>query len=139
DISHLLAGGSGEVRSIAVTECPWSKSVRQGPWRYVYYPKAMFAQEYPDGFGELYNLEEDPWEENNLYFDPQYADIIAEMRSELLEWLITTTRPATILPAVKDGNLRQGSIHFRNYTNADGKIHPDKIREASGRLQQNYL
>jgi arylsulfatase len=59
-ISHMVRGESGAVREIAVTEFAWSKSVRKGNWRYVYYTPDMFPEEYPDGFGELYNLEDDP-------------------------------------------------------------------------------
>ena len=33
---------------------------------------------------ELYNLQEDPFEMNNLIHDPQYADVIAEMRGRLV-------------------------------------------------------
>jgi arylsulfatase len=64
DFSHLLYGygTSGEIHRIGVTEFAWSKSVRKGKYRYVYYPWEMFGAEYPDGFGELYDLAADPWE-----------------------------------------------------------------------------
>jgi arylsulfatase A-like enzyme len=135
DISHLLSGKSGEVRTIGVTEFSWSKSVRKGNLRLVYYPQDMFADEYPDGFGELYDLEKDPWEMRNLYFDPNYTDIIHALQQELTDWLITTTRPTTILPAAK-GTSPQSALHYSNAVNSDGKIHPDQIRKTQ---HKNYI
>jgi arylsulfatase A-like enzyme len=130
DISHLLAGKLGEVRRIAVTEFAWSKSVRRGNYRYVHYPREMFADDYPEGFGELYDLQADPWEMNNLFFDADCAAVVEGMRRELADWLITTTRPTTMLPAVPDDGGRQSVQRYRNAVNADGKFHPDYIRRA---------
>ncbi|NKB69396.1 MAG: sulfatase-like hydrolase/transferase [Candidatus Latescibacteria bacterium] len=142
DISPLLAGGDEAVRRIGVTEFAWSKSVRRGPYRLVHYPPEMFAAEYPDGFGELYDLEADPWEMTNLYFDPQYREVVEGMQRDLLNWLITTTRPGTVLQAnaggrpVVGGNSSQRVERYRTVTNHDGKIHPDLLREVAG---GNYL
>lgn len=135
DISHLLRGESGAVRPIGVTEFAWSKSVRKGKFRLVYYPRELFANEYPEGFGELYDLDVDPWEMRNLYFDPGYADVIREILQDLTDWLITTTRPATILPSVRAVSP-QSTLQYNNAVNADGKIHPDRIRELGYR---NYM
>ena len=133
DISHLLRGQEQAVRDIAVTEFAWSKSVRKGQYRLVIYPGVMFPE--ADDFGELYDLEIDPWEMNNLYFDPNSADLVREMERDLLEWLITTTRPATTngveVPSGRQTRKRNGYT-----TNLDGKIHPDRLREARTR---NYL
>jgi len=135
DISHLLKGKNGEAHNIGVTEFAWSKSVRKGKYRYVYYPREMFAEEYPNGFGELYNLEKDPWEMENFYFAPKYKEIVREMQSDLLEWLITTTRPVTVLPAaVFDGD--QAITQYENTVNRDGKIHPERIRKIRS---HNYI
>jgi len=60
DLTRLLRGEKDEVHKIGVTEFAWSKSVRKGKYRYVYYPTEMFRDEYPEGFGELYDLEKDP-------------------------------------------------------------------------------
>ncbi len=132
DLSHLLAGGSGEVHRVGVTENPWTKSVRRGKWRYVHYSREMFADEYPDGFGELYDLDADPWEMRNLYFDAEHAHIVRSMRDELVDWLITTTRPATVQPAISYES-RQAHTLYHNTVNADGKVHPDRIRQMRGR------
>lgn len=135
DISHILRGGSGEVRTIGVTEFAWSKSVRKGNFRLVYYPQNMFADEYPDGFGELYDLEKDPWEMRNLYFDPDYTDAIHALQHELTDWIITTTRPATIMPPANEISS-QSALQYDNAVNSDGKIHPDRIRKTQNK---NYI
>jgi hypothetical protein len=156
DISHLLRGEQGEVHKVGVTEFAWSKSVRKGKYRYIYYPSEMFADVYPDGFGELYDLENDPWEMQNLYFDAAYASIVNEMQSDLLEWLITTTRPKTALGLdVPPGDSMVTSfsgvfydagsdqIHTRYHcsSNADGKFHPDRLRTLTNKPLplRNYL
>lgn len=148
DISHLLRGESGDVHKIGVTEFAWSKSVRKGKYRFVYYPPDMFAEqypldEYPNGFAELYDIEADPWEMQNLYFDPAYAPVVAELKADLLEWLITTTRPKTSLGLdvppgdamvthfsgqFWDADSDQVINRYRCSVNADGKFHPDRLR-----------
>ena len=135
DISHLLRGERGEVHRIGVTEFAWSKSVRKGKYRYVYYPPDMFPEEYPDGFGELYDLERDPWEMENLYFEPEYADVVRELRDELLDWLVTTTRPTTVLGLGKFGGT-QAITRYRCTFNPDGKVNPERLRSMRNR---NYL
>jgi len=98
DITPLLEGKEYAIREIGVTECAWSKSVRKGKYRMVYYTRGMFADEYPEGFGELYDLENDPWEMNNLFFEPAYGEVVAALQKDLIDWLITTTR--TIHPHI---------------------------------------
>lgn len=134
NITPLLEGKDTKVHDIGVTEFAWSKSVRKGKFRYNYYPPEMFAKEYPGGFGELYDLEMDPWEMNNLWFDAAYAEVVREMQGDLLNWLITTTRPVTILPNQNFGG-DQAVKRFLNTTNPDGKISPDRIRAS----QKHYI
>ncbi|NOY80271.1 MAG: sulfatase-like hydrolase/transferase [Kiritimatiellaeota bacterium] len=135
DISHLLRGETGDVRSIAVTEFAWSKSVRKGRWRLVRYPREMFRDDYPEGFGELYDLEKDPWEMHNLYFDPAHRERVLDLERELTDWLITTTRPTTVLPAPVCAGP-QVVTRYRNAVNRDNRIRSDRLRELRGR---NYL
>lgn len=135
DITPLLEGKGGEVREIAVSEFAWSKSVRKGNWRFVYYPPALFREEYPDGFGELYNLVDDPWEMNNRFFDADQQKRVRAMRADLLDWLVTTTRPVSTNCA----DLANGSQRVKRYgvvVNADNKIHPDNLRAVT---YKNYL
>lgn len=135
DLSPLLRGEHAELRRVAVTEFPWSRSIRKGDFRYVYYPREMFAKEYPDGFGELYNLETDPWEMKNLYFDANYADVLSEMKADFADWLITTTRPVTIHPPAPE-SAPQTEMRYHNPVNADGKIDFACIRSSRSK---NYL
>jgi len=134
DLSGLLAGGDEPVHRVGVTEHPWSKSVRRGKWRMVRYPAGMF-DEHPDGFGELYDLEADPYEMTNRYFDDDCQGLVAELTRELSDWLVTTTRPRTALDASgcgRPGDGEQRRVRYNNSFNADGKINPKRITSAKG-------
>ena len=141
ELSGLLAGDPSSAERIGLTEFAWSKSVRKGKYRLVHYPRAMFPDEYPAGFGELYDLEADPWEMRNLYFDLDFRSVVDELRSELLEWLVTTTRPRAVsgvnsarfdTPALN----RQRVQRYQTVLNHDGKINPKLLR---GAKNKNYL
>jgi len=95
DLSELLAGGDKAVHEVAVTEFALSKALRWGPWRFVHYPTEMFGSD----VGELYNLEKEPLETRNLYHDPAHQDVVQQCRKLLFDWLTTTTRYVTTLPA----------------------------------------
>ena len=95
----------------------------------------QFADEHPDGFGELYDIEADPWERRNLYFRPEHAAVVAELRVELLDWLVRTTRPTTLLPHVSFVGPH-AVTRYGNTTNPDGKVHPDRIRAVP---HKNYV
>ncbi len=97
DLRDLLAGGSKAVREIAVTEAPWSKHLRWGPWEFVHFQPEMFGRD----VGELYNVEKDPNETRNLYYDRAYQSTVQECRRLLMEWLIRTTRYVTAWPPPK--------------------------------------
>ncbi|MGD2175796.1 MAG: sulfatase-like hydrolase/transferase [Candidatus Brocadiaceae bacterium] len=71
-----VRGDGGTAREYAFTQ--WQDyvfCVRGDRWKLTYYE--------PDGEGELYDLDQDPWEKVNLYHD----DAAAEMREHLLEQL----------------------------------------------------
>jgi hypothetical protein len=122
---HLLRGEGGEVHEIGVTEFAWSKSVRKGRYRYVHYARDMFPVEYPDGFGELYDLERDPWEMHNLCFEPGSASIVQEIKADLLDWLIGTTRVKTALGSRVVGE--QAVTRFKNAVQPDRKPSPRRF------------
>jgi hypothetical protein len=95
----------------------------------------MFPEDSPDGFGELYDLETDPWEMENLYFRPEYQTVLEELKGDLTDWLVTTTRPTTVLGLrAEDGWQKRTRYH--NSANADGKVHPDRVKAIRG---GNYL
>lgn len=98
DITGLLKGDDAAVREYAVTEHIWSKSIRWKNWRFVHYQRAMFQSD----IGELYDIENDPNERNNLYKSPAHAEVVNECRRLLLEWLIETTHTNTVQPALVD-------------------------------------
>ena len=95
DISPLLRGEARSVKDVAVTEWPWSKALRWKNWRFVHYHRDMYKGE---DVGELYDIEADPDEMNNLYADPGHQDIVHECRRRLLEWITDTTRITTMWP-----------------------------------------
>jgi arylsulfatase A-like enzyme len=70
------------------------KSVRTRRWKLVHYP----GQPY----GELYDLEADPWELVNLYGQSGYQDVVARLRALLLDWEIESEDTLPAPPAGKD-------------------------------------
>ncbi len=54
-------------------------------WKYVHFPNL--------DIGELYDLANDPHELDNLFYDPQYANKVAEMRLRLLNRFMNNQRP----------------------------------------------
>ncbi|HET6429648.1 MAG TPA: hypothetical protein VFJ30_14620, partial [Phycisphaerae bacterium] len=63
------------------------------------------------------------------------ADKARELERDLLDWLVRTTRPTTILPGVHlEGP--QAVTRYHNSVNADWKFHPDRILGARSR---NYV
>lgn len=123
-LSESLRGSARDawINRPGLTEFVWSKSLRRGRYRLVHYTRAMFQDTYPQGFGELYDVEADPWEMRNLYFDADRQGIVQELRAELLDLLTTTTRPRTVLgnwtPAPDPAAQQRGT-----YASAlDGKV-----------------
>ncbi len=53
------------------------KMVRTHRWKLVYYSR---------GEGELYDMENDPWELNNLYRSPDHQEIVLDLKERLLRW-----------------------------------------------------
>ena len=107
DITPLLHGSQDAVRPCAVTENPWSKSVRWGRWRMVHYPRIMFGEP----CGELYDMESDPDERTNLYADPNHASTVHEGIRVLADWLITTARIVTTQPTLRADDTT--GVHIR--------------------------
>lgn len=68
---------------------PDAKMVRTRRWKLNYYP----------GNGEeLYDLQNDPREENNLAESSEHQEIVYEMKDRLLHWLSTADEPDQIAP-----------------------------------------
>jgi hypothetical protein len=106
-----------------------------GDFRLVYYPVEMFRKEHPEGFGELYDLSNDPWEMRNLFFEPSAQGKVQELKAALLEALITTTRPSTVHPVPNDLTAQRHS-RYHHAVNPDGKQSPSRFGELA---TLNYL
>ena len=57
--------------------------VVHGRWKYAY-------DSGPTGGEELYDLQEDPWELQNLAPSPGHAEVVARLRLHLLDWMLET-------------------------------------------------
>ncbi len=91
DVSDIIVNDGPGVRSAAYTENPFTRCMTTKDWRMTCQPDTLFPND--PVRGELYNRAEDPWEQNNLYHDPKYKDLICALKSEMLTWLTTTLRP----------------------------------------------
>ncbi len=139
DLGPLLRreSGAASAHTITVTEFAWSKAVRKGKWRMVWYPPQLFAAQHPVGFGELYDLESDPWETKNRWHDPACTEMVRELERDLLTWLVTTTRPVTSLGASTHDDLGPDAVPtWHGRVQADGKIPGDRLNIIGAR---NYL
>lgn len=121
NMSDLLTGKTDDGKRVGVTEFAWSKSIRKGKYRMVYYPRTMFPDQHPDGFGELFDMEADPYEMRNLYFDERFAAVRADLEKELMEWLILTVRNRTQHPPVREQG-EPWSHRYHNTVSPDGRI-----------------
>jgi choline-sulfatase/uncharacterized sulfatase len=137
DVSGLLCGDGPKVRDVAVTEFAWSKSITNGRYRLVHYAEQHWVCQQQLGFGELYDLEEDPWEMRNRYDDPELAQVRAQLQGQLLDWLMTTTRNRTQLHAIRESG-EQWQSRYNNSVNADGKF-PPRLLPNTMDIQPNYL
>jgi len=52
---------------------------------------------------------------------------------DLLDWLMSTTRPVTVLGTYPFGD-QQATTRFGCTTNADGKIGPERLRKAGTKI-----
>ena len=65
----------------------WARTIRTDRYRYTYYP---------DGNGEqLFDIESDPDEQNNLINNPEYASVRQELKDRLMELIIAQDFPVS--------------------------------------------
>ena len=84
----ILNGQEGYAhRDAAFSENYFGHMVRMGPWKLVNYTGKPY--------GELYNLEADPNEQENLWDDPAHLQTRTDLKLRLLDWL---TESEDILP-----------------------------------------
>lgn len=116
----LLEGRDDHVhREAAFSENYFGRMIRYEEWKMVYYTGKPY--------GEMYNLNDDPLEQNNLWDSMKNSRIMRDMKDLLLEWCLTSEDPLS-LPVRAD--------HFddapRQY-----EMHHGGTREA--RIQPWYL
>jgi hypothetical protein len=78
--------------------------------------QARFFQSKP--VEELFDIQKDPWEVNNLANDPAYADQLAEMRKASLD-LAVGMQDAGFIPET-ERNLRAGDTPIYDYMRGEG-------------------
>lgn len=86
-----------DMRTYAFTENAFTKTIHSRKFKLT-----LYLDEVNQGreFGELYDLEADPGELNNLYFSDSHQEIVQALQREILQWLIRTNRVKTINPSV---------------------------------------
>ncbi|MCK5249615.1 MAG: sulfatase-like hydrolase/transferase, partial [Spirochaetaceae bacterium] len=92
-------------RQAAFSENYFGKMVRYEKYKMVYYPGKPY--------GELYNLEDDPDEQNNLWDKLENSQIKRDLKDLLLEWVFTSEdpMPLPVRPDHQDMTPRQYELH----------------------------
>ena len=88
-------------REAVFSENYFGRMVRYKHHKMVYYPGQTY--------GEIYNLEEDPYEQNNLWEELEGSQIKRDLKDLLLEWSFTSedTLPLPVRPGHQDFSPRQ--------------------------------
>jgi arylsulfatase A-like enzyme len=138
DISGLLAEG-GDLRDVAVTEHTLSKTIHTRRWKLTQYlPETQDGKD----FGELFDIENDPWELRNLYFDPGHQQVVHDLRFRLYQWLVRTTRHvavAPVAPGAAQGDPPRSWDLAGDLREADGKVGQRVVRRVIDELGVRYL
>ncbi|HPF50178.1 MAG TPA: sulfatase-like hydrolase/transferase [Draconibacterium sp.] len=82
----------------------------------------------PKPVEELYDVENDPWEVNNLANDPKYADVLKRMRGALDQWR-KKTKDVGVIPELEYNTLA-GDTPLYDYVRS-AKCDYEKLRKAS--------
>jgi len=91
DLSPVLRGETGEGPDSAFFQVygPFLAGGVEAGWRGVRTPRYMYAR-YEDKPWVLYDLEEDPYELNNLVDDPDSQAVRKELEAQLEDWMART-------------------------------------------------
>lgn len=114
DISNALVNGE-DIRDVAVTENPYTRTIHTKKFKLTQYIPDMCEGK---DFGELYDIEKDPWEMENLYFKPEYQQVVQELRYKLYCWLVSTSRFITVNPTIP-GAHDNDPLHGKSWDEAD--------------------
>ena len=77
-LGELVRGEENPGEAVTFDEYGATRMIRTGKYKYVH--------RYVDGPHELYDLEQDPHEEHNLYGQKEYAPVVVELRNRLTKW-----------------------------------------------------
>jgi len=143
DITELLKGENAPVREAAFTENPWGKCIRKKDWKLVHYPRQMYP-DMKEEVGELYDMVNDPWEMKNLFRDPAQQERIAQLRRELMDWLITTAHVVDMNPPAAAFDPRNTAKVRANAPQTDGLAEDGHqpwraLQRAAERKGRSYL
>jgi choline-sulfatase len=107
----VFAEGGYDTHETHCFEGRWTEYDLPRDPNHIYWPKGLQQQEHPQsvcrsvmirtarhklirrtsGFGELYDLNADPLELNNLYADESYGGVRRQLEADLLSWYIHTS------------------------------------------------
>lgn len=137
DTTQLLQEG-GDLRDAAVTENVLTKTIHTHRYKLTQYQPEMCDGE---DFGELYDLEKDPWELRNLYFEAEAREIVHDLRHRLYNWLVRTTRYVTVntIPGNLPGKSFKAWDLADSLYDGDGRLGIGYLRELIEREEENYL
>ena len=68
------------------------------PWRSVISPEGLKLNLHAIDHCELYDLNNDPFEQINLYNHPNYQEIIKVLATKIYNWQIETNDDSKIIP-----------------------------------------
>ncbi|MBW7893409.1 MAG: DUF4976 domain-containing protein, partial [Chitinophagaceae bacterium] len=89
----------------AFPQTPTTFAIRTNRYKYIYYNGVW-------DINELFDLQEDPYEMNNLVRDPRYKEMGLQLKNDLFEWLKNTDGlqiPLKSAAPVKGDNLYKGT------------------------------
>lgn len=139
NITPSLLHGT-ELKEFAVTENPLTKTIHTKKYKFTQYLPEMCGGE---DFGVLYDLEQDPWELNNLYFSQSHQSIVHQLRHQLYCWLVRTTRSITInpwIPAMDGHPMRTWEFaEMMGTVNGDCKVGSEFVNKLLKKGYYNYL
>jgi arylsulfatase A-like enzyme len=89
----LLTGErTGVHESVYSTYKDLQEMVRRGEWKLIRYHRSMVSDAGTDRI-QLFNIERDPWETEDLASNPSYAKLLGELQEEMRQWQIRVKTP----------------------------------------------
>lgn len=123
DLSKTLISDEN-IKDFGVTENANTKTIHTKKYKLTQYLPEFEGED----FGELFDMENDPFELNNLYFDDNYKSVVNDLRYKLYCWLVRTTRVTTVHPNCPIIDSKKGVIGVASWDLAkhNGIVDKDK-------------